>query len=118
MPNPLILQPSPKQIIFFFSGQGSPRLYGHRDAPFHHLAAVGGATEDVGVRIDLETALRDVLKSALIQYGLSRGLHESWIGHQIEEASNLSSHSRRYLRFSILQQRLLWNAELRKLWPT
>ena len=40
--------------------------------------AVGGApADDLGGRMDFETALREVLKSALIHDGLSRGLHET-----------------------------------------
>merc|ERR1712140_107164 len=41
-------------------------------------AAVGAApADDLGGRMDFETALREVLKSALIHDGLSRGLHET-----------------------------------------
>ena len=41
-------------------------------------AAVGVApTDDLGGQMDFETALREVLKSALIHDGLSRGLHET-----------------------------------------
>ena len=41
-------------------------------------AAVGVApSDDLGGQMDFETALREVLKSALIQDGLSRGLHET-----------------------------------------
>jgi len=41
-------------------------------------SAVGGApADDLGGRMDFETALREVLKSALIHDGLSRGLHET-----------------------------------------
>lgn len=41
-------------------------------------AAVGGAaSEDIVGHMDLETALREVLKQALIHGGLLRGLHES-----------------------------------------
>ena len=43
------------------------------------VAAVFGAApaDDLGGRMDFETALREVLKSALIHDGLSRGLHET-----------------------------------------
>ena len=42
------------------------------------LAAVGVApTDDLGGQMDFETAVREVLKSALIHDGLSRGLHET-----------------------------------------
>ena len=42
------------------------------------IAAVGAApTGDLGGCLDFETALRKVLKSALIHDGLSRGLHET-----------------------------------------
>ena len=41
-------------------------------------AAAGAApADDLGGRMDFETALREVLKSALIHDGLSRGLHET-----------------------------------------
>ena len=41
-------------------------------------AAVGVAPiDDLGGHMDFETALREVLKSALIHDGLSRGLHET-----------------------------------------
>merc|ERR1712008_193646 len=41
-------------------------------------AAVGSApADDLMGRMDFETALREVLKSALIHDGLSRGLHET-----------------------------------------
>ena len=40
--------------------------------------AVGVApTDDLGGQMDFETAVREVLKSALIHDGLSRGLHET-----------------------------------------
>ena len=44
-----------------------------------HLAAAAtaGASDDLVGRMDLETALRAVLKAALIHDGLSRGLHET-----------------------------------------
>jgi len=40
-------------------------------------AATAGASDDLVGRMDLETALRAVLKAALIHDGLSRGLHET-----------------------------------------
>lgn len=40
-------------------------------------AASAGASDDLVGRMDLETALREVLKAALIHDGLSRGLHET-----------------------------------------
>ena len=41
-------------------------------------ATVGVApTDDLGGQMDFETAVREVLKSALIHDGLSRGLHET-----------------------------------------
>ena len=41
-------------------------------------APVGVApTDDLGGQMDFETAVREVLKSALIHDGLSRGLHET-----------------------------------------
>lgn len=39
-------------------------------------AAVGGASDEVVGHMDLETALREVLKAALIHDGLVRGLNE------------------------------------------
>lgn len=40
-------------------------------------AGAGGASEEVGGPMDFESALREVLKTALIHDGLARGLHES-----------------------------------------
>ena len=42
------------------------------------VAAVAAPADDLGAgRMDLETALREVLKTALIHNGLHRGLHET-----------------------------------------
>ena len=40
-------------------------------------AASVAPTDDLGGQMDFETAVREVLKSALIHDGLSRGLHET-----------------------------------------